>query len=101
MGLCGPQQRPKPRGEPLVQRCLSITASFVVCAVCGVKDHHSLPNYSPLLNKPALDKRCHPRSRAGGRARRFVLVAPSLDGFATVRKTYNCVFNQRDHYTCV
>ena len=33
------------------QRYLSNTASFVVCAVSGVNDHHNLQNYSPLLKK--------------------------------------------------
>ena len=35
----------------LVSRYSSNTASFVVCAVYGVKDHHDLQIYSPLLKK--------------------------------------------------
>ena len=34
-----------------VQSYLSDTASFVLCVVCRVKDHHNLLHYSPLLKK--------------------------------------------------
>ena len=33
----------------LVQRYLSSTASFVVCVVCRVKEHHNVLHYSPRL----------------------------------------------------
>ena len=35
----------------LVWRCLSNVASFVLCAVYSVKDHHTLPSYLSLLKR--------------------------------------------------
>ena len=52
---CGSGSRGAAAWEAVLVQCyLSNTASFVLCAVYSVKDHHNLPNYSPLLTKTCI-----------------------------------------------